>query len=732
MADRRRTTMTTHSLGGAGAVPSSIPRPPNTLRHSLAPNQGRASIAPGAAGAAAGGGTAFGRGSGRASMAPGAFADSQNSQGGGSQGAGGSQFSQGHGGPPAHHLVAPMTASRAANVYTSFGASQSAAKAHPTLRTSMAADYAPPSERRTSTFRRSTMANSVMATPGGHIGVGASSRANAVKDPRDPRPRVVRDRLAQDIVDFCELRQHSVMIRELLQPTGTQFYNIFKYLVMQYAGIKFGEMLGPKGKPEDEVLAILRACQYPFADSISKSHLQAVGSAQSWPNMLAMLHWFVEMMNCRESAFASYPEIHIPAPGYQDRLTEGEIAPDAITPHAWLDHLARVYARFLNGEGEPLEPENADSPTAFPEEEDQLRDVIEASSSVQRQRLEAIRAEHSTLAAQWDELQSVPDPIHAYSAHCTRLKSDVGKATEYIAKTKNTLAALAQQKADFEEDIQRALRDREEKREQQAQTERTIRGQKLTPLEIQNLSTERSALGRQMQDIQQRYRTAVSRTMNLEIDLNKRIDEATALAARYEEKAQPLGLLNGPLDGYEDVPFAQEINGASDNPVPEGLGTVVKPALSKLRQKTRDEIRDVNMTDFRIESELTKLKEILADLREKETVQVQELDVVDHEKGQMQEAMDRELATTGAELERLQNQVLAVQATMNDALAAANHRYEQRVVERMAAYEQTSALRRKNRDALEQAIEQFMGYKEHMTDGTDRLATLLDEVAATV
>lgn len=50
----------------------------------------------------------------------------------------------------------------------------------------------------------------------------------------------------------------------------------------------------------------------------------------------------------------------------------------------------------------------------------------------------------------------------------------------------------------------------------------------------------------------------------------------------------------------------------------------------------------------------------------------------------------------------------------------------------MAAYEQTSALRRKNRDALEQAIEQFMGYKEHMTDGTDRLATLLDEVAATV
>lgn len=75
-------------------------------------------------------------------MAPGAFADSQNSQSAGPPGASqGSQFSQGHGGPP--HLVAPMTASRAANVYTSFGASQSAIKSQSVLRTSMAPDYAP-------------------------------------------------------------------------------------------------------------------------------------------------------------------------------------------------------------------------------------------------------------------------------------------------------------------------------------------------------------------------------------------------------------------------------------------------------------------------------------------------------------------------------------------------------------------------------------------------------------
>lgn len=51
---------------------------------------------------------------------------------------------------------------------------------------------------------------------------------------------------------------------------------------------------------------------------------------------------------------------------------------------------------------------------------------------------------------------------------------------------------------------------------------------------------------------------------------------------------------------------------------------------------------------------------------------------------------------------------------------------------RMAVNEQTSALRRANRQALEQALEQFMSYKEHMTGGADRLGLLIDEAVATV
>lgn len=117
----------------------------------------------------------------------------------------------------------------------------------------------------------------------------------------------------------------------------------------------------------------------------------------------------------------------------------------------------------------------------------------------------------------------------------------------------------------------------------------------------------------------------------------------------------------------------------------------------------------------------------------------------------MMQASRREVETSEAELRRLEAQVASISATVDRALVEANHRYEQRNVEcvlvycvrircseltsfsslrRMAANQTTNAVRRRNRDALEQAIEQFMSYKEHMNDGTDKLTVLLDEVVA--
>lgn len=181
------------------------------------------------------------------------------------------------------------------------------------------------------------------------------------------------------------------------------------------------------------------------------------------------------------------------------------------------------------------------------------------------------------------------------------------------------------------------VRDRDEKRALLARLDRQVKEQKLTPLEIQSLSSDRQNLTRAMHDVQSRYRAVLSKTMSLEIDLNKKIDEATALCGEYDDKAQQLGLLDGPVKGFEDVPFAQEVNGASEQPVPEGLAGVVKPALQALRTNTRNEVRDLSLQGVKVEEELTRIKEVLGDLGDREAQHEQELDVVDREKDQMQQ-----------------------------------------------------------------------------------------------
>lgn len=140
-------------------------------------------------------------------------------------------------------------------------------------------------------YRRSTMnAPATTSTPGGLV---SQTLTSFEKDPRNARSGENKRRWAGDIVQFLITRNYTPGADEkmLMAPTGAQWVSIFKFLIQQYdPAISFDV----KGKTfNDLVVPILKSIGYPFANSITKSHLQAAGSQQSWPNMLAMLHWIV-------------------------------------------------------------------------------------------------------------------------------------------------------------------------------------------------------------------------------------------------------------------------------------------------------------------------------------------------------------------------------------------------------------------------------------------------------
>ncbi|GAA5936726.1 uncharacterized protein JCM15063_001968 [Sporobolomyces koalae] len=627
----------------------------------------------------------------------------------------------------------PLTASRANHMYMSASVSRN----HPALSRAsfapqLAPDYVPPSERRISTYRRSTMGGIQGGmplvppqTPGSAAAaaISASTLARPLKDPREVRPKRAQERHADHILTFLSVNQcpFPLSLQNLLGPTSTHFSQLFGFLTKLFdPSINFGSPPVVKGQPkikfEDEVLSTLRFVQYPFTDSITKSHLQSIGSMQSWPNMLAMLHWLVVVIEARQSAFESDPELHMPNPDFHHATTT-----DEVIPHAWFQFLQASYDKFINGEEDD----------SWQDDLVELKSYQDQATEVQRGRIEDLQGELESLEREWREMNQTEDPMVAFVNKKEEVQRDVARLNDYVVNMHKKNSGYVQTRKLLEQVIAESLDEREAKQRDQERLEQQVKAQKLTPFEITSLNAERQQLTKLLQDCSIRYRTVTEKKMSLEIDLERELDSVAKLCAEYESKATPLGILDGPVTvpGFEPeiVYFNQEVNGAAENPVPEGISTVVKPALQKLRSATRDEIRQLREAQVGLEEEMTRIREVLQEFGDVQAGLDVEFEAVDREKVDLNERIEREMHATNLELDRLQQQVHAASSTADHALLLATHRYDQRVLERRQVNQDTGAIRAANRAALESAMDSFMSYKEHMNTGTHKLMALMTE-----
>lgn len=142
-----------------------------------------------------------------------------------------------------------------------------------------------------------------------------------------------------------------------------------------------------------------------------------------------------------------------------------------------------------------------------------------------------------------------------------------------------------------------------------------IKLQDISPEEAQDMMAARSNTDAAVKVTEQKYADLNSKKLDLEIDLQRALDQSTKLCAVYEGKAKGLGILPHPPAGYEDVNFDQEIYGASDHPVPD-CHSLLKPALIRLRAATKGEVGETNDADVLLEEKIGLIRERIADLRD--------------------------------------------------------------------------------------------------------------------
>ncbi|KAG9086347.1 kinetochore-associated Ndc80 complex subunit ndc80 [Ceratobasidium sp. 392] len=114
--------------------------------------------------------------------------------------------------------------------------------------------------------------------------------------PFDPSGFGAIHRPSEDILQYLQQRQYKypATLRTLQSPTTKEFWGIFIFLINDVIDSNF--QWGRAGrKIEDDVILLLRDHRYRAVDSISKSSLTALGTMHTWPAVLAMLHWLVNL-----------------------------------------------------------------------------------------------------------------------------------------------------------------------------------------------------------------------------------------------------------------------------------------------------------------------------------------------------------------------------------------------------------------------------------------------------
>lgn len=126
-------------------------------------------------------------------------------------------------------------------------------------------------------------------------GTGTAPVPSGSQQQKDPRP--VRDRSFQqkersEIVEYLREAGLDISMNSLINIQSKDYRGIFEYLVEL---VDPNHTIDKSSKFEETFIPALKALRYPYAHSMDNKWLAAVASPHSWPHLLGVLHWLVDL-----------------------------------------------------------------------------------------------------------------------------------------------------------------------------------------------------------------------------------------------------------------------------------------------------------------------------------------------------------------------------------------------------------------------------------------------------
>ncbi|KAJ2930091.1 hypothetical protein H1R20_g7019, partial [Candolleomyces eurysporus] len=492
---------------------------------------------------------------------------------------------------------------------------------------------------------RTPLHNSVRrgSTWGGAGGLAAPSIIQAVKDPRPLRERQYQAKMRQDILGYLQNQLGlEITMSTLTNIQGKDYRAIFNELLLHL------DPNHPLNQPkfEDEFVPALKAVRYPFAHQIDNKWLAAPASMHSWPSLLGVLHWLVEMCKLRDD----YENSEHPTLQRPDKVPEQFDDP---WDHAALafNYFEETYTVWLD-----LVDDFAESNQVLEDRYAKRNNTVQSEVEEQLNRLNDAKSRLKKLEA------SAP-PINKMVRDNGLLKGDSEKFQKILQQYESRKRKLTDSIAIEKGELQRELVRVDQLKAEQERLQSIVKAQNLSPEEVLEMNQTHETLSRTLEDLKQKIADTHKSIMALEVSVTNRVSATEEALDLYTNLLSNLELFPPLPEPWEHIDLTLELNPAASNPQQLLIGSdirkIVKPTLSAVAESKRTDRSNVETERIKVDNELDQLSLECENVEEDVTEIEKKVAALNDQADDLRDAAQQEAQVASAEANRLERDLAA-------------------------------------------------------------------------
>ncbi|KAL1802109.1 hypothetical protein ACET3Z_030756 [Daucus carota] len=300
-------------------------------------------------------------------------------------------------------------------------------------------------------------------------------------------------------------------------------------------------------KFEDELFGVLKYLGCPV--KVNRSALKAPGTPHSWPSLLGVMHWLVQI-------------------GNYDEVTRGNGL--EYEENGMFDYALRGYFHYISGDDERMESEDQ----MFLEKLTNERNVVEEGA---RGLAERVRE----LEGKLEGLKNGPSEKEVLEEQRKLLEEDVKKFYTMIEQLDGHIVNVQKSLEEKEKELEAKIEERKRICEENEELKSRVEEQGFNARDAERMKRELQAVERNTGDAEAARSAWEEKSWELDSEIGKKFKELESLMIECNQAIRKLKLGNG---------FQYELNAKVSTPA-EVLGIdyklKLKPVLASLAEETK-------------------------------------------------------------------------------------------------------------------------------------------------